>query len=38
MTPIVHDCLYRHLRLRDEVIAHVVWLYIRFPLSLLMVD
>ena len=34
MTPIVHDCLYRHLRLRDEVIAHVVWLYVRFSLSL----
>jgi len=32
------DALYRRLRVPDEIIAHAVWLYFRFPLSLRMVE
>ena len=33
-----HDPLYRRHRFPAEVIAHAVWLYFRFPLSLRMVE
>ena len=38
MTQTVHDPLYRRHRYPAEVIAHAVWLYLRFPLSLRMVE
>ena len=38
MTQAVRDALYRRHRFRDEVIAHAVWLYFQFPLSLRMVE
>ncbi|ACM39802.1 MULTISPECIES: IS6 family transposase [Rhizobium/Agrobacterium group] len=38
MTQTVRDPLYRRHRFPAEVIAHVVWLYLRFPLSLRMVE
>jgi transposase-like protein len=33
-----HDPLYRRHRFPAEIIAHAVWLYFRFPLSLRMVE
>lgn len=38
MTSSVRDPFYRRHGFSDEVIAHVVWLYFRFPLSLRMVE
>lgn len=38
MTQAVRDPLYRCHRFPAEVIAHAVWLYLRFPLSLRMVE
>ena len=38
MTQTVRDSLYRRHRFPAEVIAHAVWLYLRFPLSLRMVE
>jgi len=38
MTKIARDPLYRRDRFPAEVIAHAVWLYFRFPLSLRMVE
>ncbi|MCD1636530.1 IS6 family transposase, partial [Martelella mediterranea] len=38
MTQVARDRLYRHHRFPAEVIAHAVWLYLRFPLSLRMVE
>ncbi|AQZ53794.1 Transposase IS66 family protein (plasmid) [Martelella mediterranea DSM 17316] len=38
MTSSVREPLYRRHRFPDEVIAHAVWLYSRFPLSLRMVE
>lgn len=38
MTKIARDPLYRRHRFPAEVIAHAVWLYFRFPLSLRMVE
>jgi putative transposase len=38
MAQIHHDPLYRRHRFPREVIAHAVWLYYRFPLSLRMVE
>lgn len=38
MTQTVRDPLYRRHRFPAEVIAHAVWLYLRFPLSLRMVE
>lgn len=38
MTKYVLDPLYRRHRFPTEVIAHAVWLYFRFPLSLRMVE
>lgn len=38
MTRSSRDPLYRRHRLPAEVIAHAVWLYFRFPLSLRMVE
>ena len=38
MTQAVRDPLYRRHRFPAEVIAHAVWLYLRFPLSLRMVE
>jgi putative transposase len=38
MAQIHHDPLYRRHRFPAEVIAHAVWLYYRFPLSLRMVE
>ena len=38
MTQTVRDPLYRRRRFPAEVIAHAVWLYLRFPLSLRMVE
>ncbi|WP_429925389.1 IS6 family transposase (plasmid) [Agrobacterium vitis] len=38
MTRFARDPLYRHHRFPAEVIAHAVWLYFRFPLSLRMVE
>lgn len=38
MTRLVRDPLYRRHRFRADVIAHAVWLYFRFPLSLRMVE
>lgn len=38
MTQAARDPLYRRHRFPAEVIAHVVWLYLRFPLSLRMVE
>jgi putative transposase len=38
MTSSARDPLYRRHRFPDEVIAHAVWLYYRFPLSLRMVE
>ncbi|TDQ07876.1 DDE superfamily endonuclease [Phyllobacterium brassicacearum] len=38
MAQIHHDPLYRRHRFPGEVIAHAVWLYYRFPLSLRMVE
>ena len=32
------DTLYRRHRFPAEIIAHAVWLYFRFPLSLRMVE
>ena len=38
MTQTVRDPLYRRHRFPAEVIAHAVWLYLRFPLSLRMAE
>ena len=38
MTSSARDPLYRRHRFPAEVIAHAVWLYLRFPLSLRMVE
>ncbi|AKI03536.1 transposase (plasmid) [Hoeflea sp. IMCC20628] len=38
MTQTVRDPLYRRHQFPAEVIAHAVWLYLRFPLSLRMVE
>jgi len=38
MTQTIRDPLYRRHRFPAEVIAHAVWLYLRFPLSLRMVE
>ena len=38
MTRSARDRLYRRHRFPAEVIAHAVWLYFRFPLSLRMVE
>ena len=38
MTQAVRDPLYRRHRFPAEVIAQAVWLYLRFPLSLRMVE
>ena len=38
MTQAVRDPLYRRHRFPAEAIAHAVWLYFRFPLSLRMVE
>src|SRR4051812_34854833 len=38
MTQATRDPLYRRHRFPTEVIAHAVWLYLRFPLSLRMVE
>lgn len=38
MTQVARDRLYRRHRFPAEVIAHAVWLYLRFPLSLRMVE
>jgi putative transposase len=38
MTILARDPLYRRHRFPAEVIAHAVWLYFRFPLSLRMVE
>ena len=38
MTQATRDPLYRRHRFPAEVIAHAVWLYLRFPLSLRMVE
>jgi putative transposase len=38
MTRFTHDPLYRRHAFPAEVIAHAVWLYFRFPLSLRMVE
>lgn len=38
MTRFNRDPLYRRHRFTAEVIAHAVWLYFRFPLSLRMVE
>ncbi len=38
MTRLARDPLYRRHRFPAEVIAHAVWLYFRFPLSLRMVE
>jgi len=38
MTQTVLDPLYRRHRFPAEVIVHAVWLYLRFPLSLRMVE
>jgi putative transposase len=38
MTQAVRNPLYRRHRFPTEVIAHAVWLYFRFPLSLRMVE
>jgi len=38
MTKAARDPLYHRHRFPAEVIAHAVWLYLRFPLSLRMVE
>jgi putative transposase len=38
MTQVARDRLYRRHRFPAEVISHAVWLYLRFPLSLRMVE
>lgn len=38
MTPTARDRLYRRHRFPAKVIAHAVWLYLRFPLSFRMVE
>ena len=38
MSKIARDPLYRRHRFPAEIIAHAVWLYYRFPLSLRMVE
>jgi putative transposase len=38
MTRLARDPLYRRHRFPADVIAHAVWLYFRFPLSLRMVE
>ena len=38
MSKIFRDPLYRRHRFPAEIIAHAVWLYYRFPLSLRMVE
>ncbi|RCW78708.1 hypothetical protein C7476_12220 [Phyllobacterium bourgognense] len=38
MTRFARDPFYRRHRFPAEVIAHAVWLYFRFPLSLRMVE
>jgi putative transposase len=38
MTQVARDRLYRRHRFPAKVIAHAVWLYLRFPLSLRMVE
>jgi putative transposase len=38
MTKPARDPLYRRHRFPPEVIAHAIWLYFRFPLSLRMVE
>ena len=38
MTQVARDRPYRRHRFPAEVIAHAVWLYLRFPLSLRMVE
>jgi putative transposase len=38
MTRLARDPLYRRHRFPADVIAHAVWLYFRFPLSLRMIE
>ena len=38
MSKIARDPLYHRHRFPAEIIAHAVWLYFRFPLSLRMVE
>ena len=38
MTQVTRDRLYRRHRFPAEVIVHAVWLYLRLPLSLRMVE
>ena len=38
MSKVARDPLYRRHRFPAEIIAHAVWLYFRFPLSLRMVE
>ncbi|MGZ2454338.1 transposase-like protein [Rhizobium ruizarguesonis] len=38
MSEVARDPLYRRHRFPAEIIAHAVWLYFRFPLSLRMVE
>ncbi|MGO4839158.1 DDE-type integrase/transposase/recombinase, partial [Rhizobiaceae sp. 2RAB30] len=38
MSEIARDPLYRRHHLPTEIIAHAMWLYFRFPLSLRMVE
>jgi putative transposase len=38
MTRLARDPLYRRHRFPPDVIAHAVWLYVRFPLSLRMAE
>lgn len=38
MTKLARDPLYRRHRFPAEVIAHAVWLYLRFPLNLRMIE
>ncbi|WP_174900830.1 IS6 family transposase, partial [Sinorhizobium fredii] len=38
MSEVARDPLYRRHRYPAEIIAHAVWLYFRFPLSLRMVE
>jgi putative transposase len=38
MTQVTRGRLYRRHRFPAEMIAHAVWLYLRFPLSLRMLE
>lgn len=38
MTRFARDPLYRRFRFPSDAIAHAVWLYFRFPLSLRMIE